>query len=236
MEAYSLSQLSEETLRALVTLHIQVGVADEWTNMQKGDLTPAEGAQIDYLKSILRERDLVVMNEATLWARAIYPLLVLAEQAYIQAWTGVSLKATYPNFQLEGEADGALAPAAAGKPQQPYLIVREAKRGVNASDPQIQLYGEMLAAAWLNWKGGADAQSGTTPTARQEIFGCYTVSENWTFVRGIVGGIETEKPTFAVEFSRVYNGLFEAECIVQILKAIVAKQLGCDTSLRVPKP
>ena len=30
---------------------------------------------------------------------------------------------------------------------------------------------------------------------------------------------------FTVEFSRVYNELFEAECIVQILKAIVAKQL-----------
>lgn len=225
MEAYSLSQLSEEALRTLVTLHIQIGVADEWEDRHTGGLTPAEDAQIDYLKSILRKCDLVVMNEATLWARAIYPLLVLAEQGYVQAWTGIPLKATYLTFQLEGEADGALAPAAAGKPQEPYLIVHEAKRGVNASDPQIQLYGEMLAAAWLNWKGGANPQSGTTPTAPQEIFGCYTVSENWTFVRGIVGGIETEKPTFTVEFSRVYNGLFEAEYIVQILKAIVAKQL-----------
>ncbi len=116
METYSLSQLSEETLKALVTLHIQIGVSDEWENMQQDELTPAERAQIDYLKSILRERDLVVMNEATLWARAIYPLLVLAEQTYVQAWAGVPLKATYPTFQLEGEADGALAPAAAGKP------------------------------------------------------------------------------------------------------------------------
>ena len=30
METYSLSQLSEETLRTLVTLRIQVGVSDEW--------------------------------------------------------------------------------------------------------------------------------------------------------------------------------------------------------------
>ena len=144
MEAYSFAQLSEETLRALVTLNIQVGVSDQWENMQKSDLTPAEATQIAYLKSILRERDLVVMNEATLWARAIYPLLVLAEQAYVQAWTSIPLKAIYPTFQLEGEADGALAPAAAGKPQAPYLIVHEAKRGVHASDPQTQLYGEML--------------------------------------------------------------------------------------------
>ncbi len=220
MEAYSFSQLSEETLRTLVTLDIQVGMSDRWKQMQQGDLTPAEVAQIDYLKSILRERDLVVMNEATLWARAIYPLLVLAEQTYIQAWSGIALKATYPNFQLEGEADGALAPAAGGKPQTPYFIVHEAKRGIHAPDPQIQLYGELLAAAWLNW-----TSSETPPKGAQEVFGCYTVSESWTFVRGTVDGLETEKPTLTVEFSRVYDGVFEAECIVQILKAIVAQQL-----------
>ena len=129
METYSLSQLSEETLRALVTLRIQVGVSDKWENMQQEALTPAEHAQIDYLKSILRERDLVVMNEATLWARAIYPLLVLAEQTYVQAWAGVPLKATYSAFQLEGEADGALAPAAAGKPQQPISLCTRQNAG-----------------------------------------------------------------------------------------------------------
>ena len=226
METYSFPQLSEETLRTLVTLDIQVGISDLWKQMQQGDLTPAEVTQIDYFKSILRERDLVVMNEATLWARAIYPLLVLAEQTYIQAWAGITLKATYPNFQLEGEADGALAPAAGGKPQQPYLIVHEAKRGVHAPDPQIQLYGEMLAAAWLNWNGETHSQQPKTASIdSQEIFGCYTVSESWTFVRGTVDGIETEKPTLTVDFSRVYDGVFEAECIVQVLKAIVAKQL-----------
>ena len=227
METYSLSQLSEETLKALVTLRIQVGVSDKWEHMQQDVLTPVERAQIDYIKSILRERDLVVMNEATLWARAIYPLLVLAEQTYVQAWAGVPLKAIYSTFQLEGEADGALAPAAAGKPQQPYLIVHEAKRGIHSSDPQIQFYGEMLAAAWLNWKGETDSQPSKTPSIdSQEIFGCYTVAESWTFVHGTVDGIETEKPTFIVEFSRVYNELFEAECILQVLKAIVAKQLA----------
>ena len=39
---------------------------------------------------------------------------------------------TYPKFELEGEADGALAPSIGGKIQPPYLIVHEAKRGVNA--------------------------------------------------------------------------------------------------------
>ena len=71
MEAYSLSQLSEETLRTLVMLDIEVGMSERWKHMQQGDLTPAEGAQIDYFKSILRERHLIVMKEAALLARAI---------------------------------------------------------------------------------------------------------------------------------------------------------------------
>ena len=37
--------------------------------------------------------------------------------------------------------------------------------------------------------------------------------------------IESEKPTFDIEFAPVYNGILEAERIVQILKFIVAKQL-----------
>ena len=220
MQVYSFSELSEATLREFVTLHIQRGVSSEWENMQKPGLTPAEVAQIDYLKSILRERALVVMNEGTLWARAIYPLLVLAEHTYIRAWTGVPLRATYPSFELEGVADGALAPAAAGKPCQPYFIVYAAKRGVNAPDPQVQLYGQMLAASRLNWENDAEFSK-----SAQEIFGCYAVSGSWTFVRGIVGDIDTGKPTFTAACSREYHGIFEAETIVQILKAIVAKQL-----------
>lgn len=69
MQVYSFSELSEETLRELVTLHIQRGVSSEWESMQEPHLTPAETSQIDYLKSILRERHFVVMNEGTLWAR-----------------------------------------------------------------------------------------------------------------------------------------------------------------------
>ena len=220
MQVYSFSELSEATLSELVALHVEIDTSDNWDALQEVGLTAAEIAQIDYHKSILRNLSLVVLNEGTLWARAIYPLLVLAEHAYIRAWTGVPLKATYPSFQLEGVADGALAPAAAGKPRQPYFIVYAAKRGVNAPDPQVQLYGQMLAASRLNWENDAESSKGA-----QEIFGCYAVSGSWTFVRGIVGDIDTGKPTFTAACSREYHGIFEAETIVQILKAIVAKQL-----------
>ena len=180
-------------------------------------LTTEEGRRLEELKSTLRHRHLLVMNEATLWARAIYPMLMLAEREHIQAWSSVPLKATYPTFALEGEADGALAPSLGGRIQPPYLIVHEAKRGLHAPDPLYQLCGEMLAAARLNWERDANLE--------QEIFGCYTVNDSWAFVRGVVSDIETDKPTFTLEFSPDYSGILDAEQIVQLLKFIVAKHL-----------
>ena len=217
MCTYTCSQLSEETLKTLVTLHEENGAPEVWEQMQIA-LTADEVRRLNDLKSTLHRRNLLGMNEATLWARAIYPMLVLAEQGSVQAWSSVSLSAEYPTFKLEGEADGALAPAVAGRIRPPYLIVHEAKRGIKASEPQFQLYGEMLAAAWLNWQSDSNAE--------QEIFGCYTVNDIWIFVRGLVTDIETEKPTLAAEFSFIYDGISDAENIVQLLKFIVANQIA----------
>ena len=63
----------------------------------------------------------------------------------------------------------------------PYLIVHEAKRGVNAPDPQYQLYGEMLAAAWLNWKGIRQL-----PLSRKFSDATPSMIDNWTFVHGVI--------------------------------------------------
>ena len=216
MQTYRFSELTEETLDSLVTLHEKIGVSEAWEKMQI-TLTAEEGKRIDIFRADLEELELIAMNEATLWSRVVYPLLVLAEQEHIRAWAGVPLKATYATFQLEGEADGALAPCILGRMRQPYFVVHETKRGVNAPDPLYQLLGEMLAAAWLNWQKDANRAP--------EIFGCYTVAASWAFVRGVVGEIDSEKPTFAVEKSRTYDGVSDAERIVQILKVIVAKHL-----------
>ena len=216
MQTYRFSELTEETLDSLVTLHEKIGVSEAWAQMQI-TLTAEEGKRIDIFRADLEELELIAMNEATLWSRVVYPLLVLAEQEHIRAWAGVPLKATYATFQLEGEADGALAPCILGRMRQPYFLVHETQPGVNAPDPLYHLLGEMLAAAWLNWKKDANPEP--------EIFGCYTVAASWAFVRGVVGEMDSEKPTFAVEKSRTYDGVSDAERIVQILKAIVAKHL-----------
>ena len=220
MRTYALSQLSKEILNTLVTLHQPIRVSEEWEKM-KVALNEDECRQLATRRDALHEIELIVLNEATLWARATYPLLELAEQGHVKAWAGVPLKASYTTFELEGEADGAFAPCIAGRMHLPYFVVHETKRGTNAPDPLYQLYGEMLAAAWLNWKNDAK-----TP---QEIFGCYTVADSWRFGRGIVSSIETEKPTLTVELSKAYNGVLEAERIVQILKSIVAKHLNGNT-------
>ena len=216
MHTYTFSQLSEETLKTLVTLDGKDIPPEAWEKMQIV-LTAEEGRQLEELKSKLRHRHLLVMNEATLWARAIYPMLMLAEQGNVQAWSSVPLKATYPTFELEGEADGVLAPSLGGRIQPPYLIVHEAKRGLHAPDPLYQFCGEMLAAAWLTWE--------RAPNPEQEIFGCYTVNDSWVFVRGVVSDIETDKPRLTLEFSPDYNGILDAEQIIQLLKFIVAKHL-----------
>ena len=216
MHIYPLSQLTEETLKKVVTLSEEDGAAEAWEKMQIA-LTSDERVLLDYFKSDAQQRHLTILNEATLWSRAIYPLLRLAEHGHIRAWSGVPLKATYPTFELEGEADGALAPSVAGRIEPPYLIVHEAKRGINAPNPQFQLYGEILAAAWLNW------QTDTNPA--QKLFGCYTVTDRWNFIRAVVSEIESEKPTLHVEFAPVYNCFSDAERIVQLLKFIVAEQL-----------
>ena len=217
MQTYTLSQFNEETLKTLVTLSEVDGTAETWEKMRIA-LTAEENAIIDYsIRSDAQQRHLPILNEATLWGRAIYPLLQLAEQGHIQAWADVPLKATYPTFTLEGEVAGALAPSVGGRIQLPYLqIVHQAKRGINAPNSQFQLYGEILAAAWLNW------QSDTKP--KQRIFGCYTLIDRWHFARCVVEGIETEKPMLNIEFAPVYNGIADAERIVQLLKFIVAEQ------------
>ena len=217
MLRFTFSELSEEVLNSIVKLLEREIVPEKWIQRMIA-LNDEEQERLKFLTSFLRNRQTHLMNEATIWSRAIYPLLMLAERGNIQAWAGVSLKAQYPCFELEGEADGALASSVSGRIKAPYLVVLEAKRGIDAPNPQFQLYGEMLAAAWLNWRDNHEST--------QEIFGCYTISDSWTFVHGTVEELEADKPVFTAELSAEYGERFEAETILQILKFIAAKYIN----------
>jgi len=154
-----------------------------------------------------------LLNEATIWARAIYPLLLLSETKTIRIWSELLLSCQYQNFSLEGIVDGVLGKTYSGRMDEPYLVVIEAKRGIEANNPVAQSYAQLLTAARLNWE--------QDQKYLQVIFGCYTIADSWTFIRAEIEKIETNKPVMRVTTSREYVEKLEAEQIARILKHIV---------------
>ncbi len=215
MEKLVFSKLSLTDLKRLVTLQEGPIASYPWTLVDTLTLTDQERQQLQYIKSRLINSDIQLMNESTLWARAIYPLLLLAEHGDIQAWGEVPLYAQYVQFEIEGIADGVLGKTVAGRIETPYLIVVETKKGIESQNPVFQLYGQLLAAAHLNFEN--DGQT------TQEIFGCYTIADTWKFVRTEVEEIESDRPLLRVEYSREYSEKYDAETILKILKGIVAR-------------
>ena len=215
MVALTLGKLSLEDIQRQVQLTSR-GLGDyAWLDVAGVEIGDRDQLQLQVLQERLLTTRTQLLNEATTWSRVIYPLLLLAEQDRIQAWAEVPLSAQYACFSLEGIADGVLGPSIDGYLQQPYFVVVEAKKGLDASNPQFQLYGQMLAAAWMNWR-----DSGQEP---QEIFGCYTISDSWTFFRGEVSGFEAEKPQFVLESSREFSERLEAEVILKLLKTMIIR-------------
>lgn len=216
MQSIKFSELSEDNLPSIVNIVELDFQAEKWKKMVS-ECTKAEQEKILSVQNHLVNEQLNLMNEATIWARAIYPMLMLAEKTNILAWAEVPLKAKFKHVELNGFIDGVLGKCVAGKIKTPYLVIVEAKRGLEAKDPQFQVYGEMLAAAWLNRQKSDEAE--------QNIFGCYTISDSWTFLHGVVTDFETELPNMTVETSREYVQRFEAVTIFQILKFIVEHTL-----------
>ncbi len=217
MERFTFSQISSATLRPYVSLKHRPETPDYWLTLS-APLDARDRERLAVLAPFLDGLRLAGLNEATLWARAIYPLLMLAEQSSARTWAGVPLRAEFPAFVLEGTLDGVIGVSDLGDLGRPLLIVAEAKRGLEASDPQPQLLAEMLAVARCNWEA--------VPHGPREIFGCYTISDVWTFARARVGDFDAERPTFEVTLSREHAAWVEAETVLGILKGIVAHSLA----------
>lgn len=95
----------------------------------------------------------------------------------------------------------------------PFLVVVEAKCGIEGSDSIPQLYGEMLAAARLNWQ--------LNQQEPQVIFGCYTIADTWTFVKGEVAQVDTDRPILSIEYSHEYTQKYDIVTILKLIKSIV---------------
>lgn len=218
METLKFSTLTKADLRRVVDLN-ECGIeAYPWSIPGEVAMSETEQLQLQALNAKLLHVQVHLMNEATIWSRAIYPLLLLAEQPKVQAWAEITLAAQYPQFRLEGIADGVIGRCVAETIEAPYLVVVEAKKGLEGQNPLAQLYGQLLAAARLNWQ--ADGQD------PQEVYGCYTIADIWTFIRAHVEQLDSDRPKLTVESSREYAMKWEAETIVRLLKQIVARYAG----------
>jgi hypothetical protein len=217
MRCLPFSDVKHSDLASLVQLDNRGIHREPWDELARGELAPAEQRIIEYVTAGLERFRPSVVNEATVWARAIFPLLTLAETEGVEAQADVPLTARLGEVELTGNADGALGSPSDGDLDAPFLIVVEAKRGVEGHNPVTQLYAEMLAAACLNAR--AYGQSA------QRIHGVYTIGATWTMVRADVSGLDTERPTFSVVSSPELSEKFEAVRIAKILKSIVALRL-----------
>lgn len=218
----TIGSISRETIEGLIQLQERQNSHADWLDVSSVELTDLEQQQVNLVQSRLIDEPTHLMNEATIWARGIYPLLVLAERGSLRAWAQVPLRAQYDRFSISGVADGVLGYGATGRAAVPYLVVLEAKRGIGAEDPIPQLYGELLAGAYMNQR--VDRRD------TQSLYGCYTVADSWTFVHATVAEIAGEQPTLESEFSREFAGRLEADTIVRILKRIVAEKSEDRTS------
>ena len=228
MTKLALASVTVDDLAPLAVLESRGTTESPWIHAVE---PPDERARVQllYLSRKLAEAHPILLNEITLWARAIYPLLELAETGNVRAWGGVSLTAKdpYSDTELSGVVDGVLAPeqgVLAGTPGQPFLLVIETKRGVDATDPRPQLFAAMLAVLWTRL---GRARAGEADPV--EVFGCFTVSDTWTFVHAEASlRPEGSHPRLGVtlSWSREYTERVEAEAILGVLRWITRRAQG----------
>jgi hypothetical protein len=213
MESYALKELTTAQLREVAVIRHEAKQPAVWEKLARREIGERERAALELILDKLRDYGTLRVNEATLWARAIYPLLALAERDDIRAWSLVPLAGTFNDVELGGEVDGALASSFAEEVELPYFIVAQAKRGVGGSDPMAQLLGAMLCAAKRNDHEGHPAE---------QIYGCFTIGDVWTFVRGKLDWSQP-KPAMSVLPSREYTERTEATTILAIIESVLAE-------------
>ena len=212
----TMGKLTLTDIKQVVQLQEEGVKSYPWLSVEDISLTPDEETQLQFMQSKLTHEPTHLLNEATIWSRAIYPLLLLAEQDDIRAWSEVPLYAEYPAFQVSGVADGVLGKTVAGRMVAPYLVMVEAKRGLGGEDPIPQLYGQLLAAAQMNQID--------QPQDAQQLFGCFTIADNWTFVKAIVSARGSNTPVLAVQYSPEFAERFESATILRLLKRMLRQK------------
>ena len=105
MQKLTFSTVTLALLRQVVNLQ-ERDASEIWLASAEIQLSDRERLQLEIIQSYLIHEKLHLLNEATLWARAIYPLLLIAEKTGIRAWSEVPLSAVYSQFEVDDIADG----------------------------------------------------------------------------------------------------------------------------------
>jgi hypothetical protein len=185
------------------------GVRDEpWQLWDAVELTVEELDELHLIVGRSAPLRSVLLNEATLWCRTHFPLLMLAEGQGVVAWAQAPVTAAMRVFTLEGVVDGVLA-RGSDAPGAPALVVVQGKRG---GSPKLQLCAALLAAAY--------AQSGPT-TSPVVSHGVFTVANIWTFVEATVEGLHEARPRMELRSSREYSTSADGERILKIMRGVV---------------
>lgn len=222
MTKLSLASMTLDDLGRFAALESR-GMAPEPWQGEAAVLDTVTQTQLAYLTEKLSGARPTTLNEATLWSRAIYPLLELAETGLVRAWAQVPFAARDPHSDTEisGVVDGVLAREGvlAGAPGQPFLLVMEAKRGMDATDPRPQLLAAILGVLWTR-------MTQAEPDRPIEAFGCFTVGDIWTFVHAeALVRPPQSAPRLAVtlSWSREYTERVEADAILRVLSWITRR-------------
>ena len=216
MPVYALAQLTQTQLHHLFDIDNRDVDLARWQEREGATPTDEEQAALANVRRLLLTMKIHLANEATVWGRAIYPLLALAERDLVRAFAQVSLQATVAGAELRGEVDGVLAHVGIGaEVMPPYLVVVEAKRGVEGSDPVAQLVGGLVCAAWQNHQ--------RAPRKEHRLYGVYTIADVWTFAEMRLVDIDAPRPKVTLTFSREYTEKDAAATILSVLKSIVAE-------------
>src|SRR5580700_832893 len=100
MRRLPFSEVTHGDLTSLVHLDNRGIRREPWDELARGELAPAEQRIIEYVTAGLERFRPSVVNEATVWARAIFPLLALAETEGVEAQADVPLTARIGEVEL----------------------------------------------------------------------------------------------------------------------------------------
>lgn len=207
-----LSSITRSDLAQIADV-VDADISDEpWATFEKSALSADDHQQIALVLRRYRGTHVSLINEATLWSRLVYPLLLIAERDSIKAWAEVPISAQIGEAEIQGVVDGALAAGGSDAPATPLLLIVEAKRGTEATNPVPPLHAALLCVGWNETQmRGAPEHLG---------YGCFTIADNWTFVEARVRAGKGARPRLSLRSSREYSERLEAHLILSIFLAI----------------